>query len=203
MSWVDSMFNSNSDETQIRIIGKNPDVYCAASFRTLDYSFDTVAGVILDYPRYAKIFNYMNKFEMLKNGRKYSDFGSAYFEVGVFFAFFWTIGKIDSVIYKQDDFLRVKVTQIYDKAENESIRKIRSGGFIVVTIKNYGFRWYCVSKDKKNTRVGFVTWLTPDSWLPGWVYHWGGRIIVPRMLRDLETEIKNNHYIVNTRKFEN
>jgi hypothetical protein len=203
LQWADSLFNTTENQTEIRTIGRNPETYCAASFKTLPYSFDTVAAVILDYPRYAEIFTYMNKFSMLKNGRKYSDFGSAYFEVGPFFAYFWTLAQIDSVIYKQDTTLRVRVHQIADSLFTDTIRKSRSGGFIVFEVKNYGFRWYCEAIGKDSTRVGFITWLTPDNLLPGWIYRLGGRIIVPQMLQDLSREIRNNRFITPLRRFEN
>ena len=177
----DSIFAVQTDSKQATYIdvfknGKQT-FYFAASFKNLPFCIDSVARVVQDLANYTKISASVKRSEQISSTATLLEMKTSIVKL-------WVVVHYEAA-FNPDSTIIVRVTKIDDTVLNNRTRKHETG-FFMIEANEFQSEIKLQKIDSTTTRIGYVSVVAPNVWIPPWLYTWASRDFVPGMVIDIE-----------------
>ncbi len=184
---IDSMFNEIEAANYATVFKREPKIYCGAAYRTINVDFDEVRNAFQDFNWITNLLGIITKFERIEDGPAVCSLGTYDFEAKVSLARGWCILNVDSINTDTVGLLKIVLKGNADSTLNAE-KEEGHNGFWTVKCDNYYMKWRIQRRDGNRTRLGFVIWMTPRSYIPYWLYKIVSKSTLPGLLIDLEKQ---------------
>jgi hypothetical protein len=190
--FVESLTRTNAaNRVEFQQLSDTPVVYRAWGVWNLAYPVKTVAAVALDFERYNQIFRYVYQCTRIPDPRSRArgGLGTWYVEGRAAIARVWSLGTIDTVAWPDSSHLRFFASQNEDEAlEAKWARQIK--GWINYRTRGVHLAAFIAAAGPDSCRVGIIAqgWVWQP--MPQWLVSLATGIILPRLLSDLDKEVR-------------
>ena len=190
--FVESLTQTGAaNHVEFQQLSDTPVVYRAWGVWSLAYPVRTVAAVALDFERYNQIFRYVYQCARIPDPRSRSrgGVGTWYVEGRAAIARVWAIGTIDSVVWPDSIHLRFFANQNEDEVlEKKWAHQLK--GWINYRTRGVQLAAFIAAAGRDSCRVGIIAqgWVWQP--MPQWLVNLATGIILPRLLSDLDKEVR-------------
>lgn len=185
----DKLLSASTSTTTIERVKSQPPVYRACIFRTFPFRRSAIEAVVFDFPTFPTTFRYVYKLIRIDGSSHDSSRpqGSWFGEGRAGIARLWGIGDVRD-FNRTPKRTTLQVTQNSDEGLNARYRQ-EQRNFFTVEVRNLVLACYLEPRGADSCRMGIVAQAQPLVALPPWLFQLGLRIVLPRMIEDLEREI--------------
>jgi hypothetical protein len=190
---VDSLFGLSDPINFTTIIHhNNSKIYVGTSCRTMNIPFADIEVAFRDYKWVTGHISAISRFKKISQGTNLSAAGTFDFEAKIGIAKGWAILNIDSIQIDTSGYFRM-VFVGNDDAKMDSIFRPFHKGFFIAKGNNFYIEWRIVKLNASQSRIGFITWLSPQMYVPEWLFKFASKIALPGILKDLEKALKKKN----------
>jgi hypothetical protein len=174
---------------EFKQISDTPIVYRAWGVYTIARPAPEVGEAALDFAGYPRVFRYVYRCErILEPKNRLRPLGTLYVEGRAAVARVWAIGNIDTLCWTDSSHLRFFASQNEDRLLESRFGCSEKGW---LNYRTFGVRLaaFVVGIGPDSCRIGIVAQGMVKTPMPEWLVRLGMNIILPPLLRDLETEV--------------
>jgi hypothetical protein len=187
---LEKLLSAPTATTTIERVKSQPPVYRSCIFRTLPYRRSAIEAVLLDFPTFPTTFRYVYQLKRI-DGRAHDSShpqGIWFGEGRAGIARLWGIGDVHS-FNRTETRTTLQVTQNSDEELNGRYRH-EQRNFFTVEVRDLVLVCYLEPRGADSCRLGIVAQAQPLVALPPWLFELGLRIVLPRMIEDLQREVE-------------
>jgi hypothetical protein len=180
---------ASENHVEFAQISDTPIVYRAWGVWNFPHPASEVGAAALDFASYPRIFRYVYRCERITEPKnRIRTLGTYYVEGRAAVARVWSIGNIDTLCWKDSCHLRLFASQNEDRLLESRFGTQEKGW---LNFRTFGVRLaaFVVGSGRDSCMVGVVTQGIVTKPMPEWLVRLGMSIILPQLLKDLETEV--------------
>ena len=176
----------HSDKKLIKVVMVDTTfpLYYAYAYMDLNSSFEKVAPKVLDFDNFENVFNSIKDVHSLKDSTRYTNENLYYIYGKTNFIDAWGIGNVTEKLFIPDSLVKVSVRPAPKKLVKKYKKKLK--GKVRYYVKSVYVDAYLLKIDDTHCRVGFIGMSDTNKKMPLWLANMIIKIILPRLLNDLE-----------------
>jgi hypothetical protein len=177
-----------ANHVEFQQVSDTPVTYRAWGVWNFSHSASTVAGIAVDFARYARIFRNVYRCDRITAPpQRVCSLGTWYVEGRAAIARVWAVGNIDTLGWKDSSLLRFIAHQNEDPVL-ESKWSYMEKGWLNYRTHGVQLAAFVFASGRDSCRVGIVAQGWVKTPMPNWLIRLATGLILPQLLGDLEKE---------------